>query len=32
MTANIPHWTADELVAISETEEVHVSSIRGTAR
>ena len=29
MTANVPHWTAAELAAISQTEEVHVSSIRG---
>ena len=29
MTANVPHWTAAELAAISATEEVHVSSLRG---
>ena len=29
MTANVSHWTADELAAISQTEEVHVSSPSG---
>ena len=29
MTANVSQWTADELAAISATEEVHVSSLRG---